>query len=160
MLDALSRMPVNSRKTLATGLLLMAFFFALLGAIASVVVLVVVALTIVLLALGLLTMRGNSNRYLAILAGVETIPIQRIAEITNSRPSKVRDDIQSMIDSDMIADFYIDYSADLVVSRKYIPKASYKTVVTCTSCGGNNELIVGITKTCSFCGQPLVLGTT
>lgn len=119
-----------------------------------------VALTSVLLALRLFTMQGNRNRYLAVLTGVETIPIQRIAEITNSRPSKVRDDIQGMIDSDMITDFYLDYNADQVVSTKYIPKSSHKTVVTCAGCGGNNELIVGITKTCSFCGQPLLLGTT
>jgi len=143
----------------------MAFFFVLLGAVTSMfvpgmVVLGVVALTCVLLALRLLTMQGSSNQYLAVLTGVETIPIQRIAEITHSRPSKVRDDIQSMIDSGMISDFYIDYSADQVVSRKYTPKSSHKTVVTCSGCGGNSELIVGITKVCSFCGQPLLLGTT
>jgi len=124
------------------------------------IVLGAVVLASLLLALRLFTMQGTLNRYLAVLAGVETIPIQRIAEIVDSRPSKVRDDIQGMIDSDMITDFYIDYSADQVVSKKYIPKSSYKTVVACSGCGGNNELIVGITKTCSFCGQPLQLGTT
>jgi hypothetical protein len=113
------------------------------------------------LAAGQLTsMQGRLKRYPAILAGLEEIPIQRIAEITNSRPAQVRHDIQSMIDSAMISDFYIDYTADHVVSKKYIPKTSYKTVVTCSSCGGANELIVGITRACSFCGQPLVLGTT
>ena len=60
----------------------------------------------------------------------------------------------------MIGDFYIDYSSDQVVSKKYVPKTSHKTVVKCSECGGNNDLIVGITKHCSFCGQPLLLGTT
>lgn len=66
---------------------------------------------------------------------------------------------QSLIDSDAISDFYIDYTADNVVSRKYLPKTSHKTVVKCSECGGNNEVIVGITRHCSFCGQPLLLGT-
>lgn len=65
-----------------------------------------------------------------------------------------------MINSEMISDFYIDYGADRVFSRKYIPKTSHKTVVKCSECGGNNEMIVGITKPCSFCGQPLMFGTT
>jgi hypothetical protein len=191
----LSRIPVNSQKSIASGLLSVAVFTALFGVLSFMafgestkeecsgllvwrtctknevalgerlpwlvltIALGVVALLSVLLALRLFTMRGNSNRYLAVLTGVETISIQRIAEITNSRPAKVRDDIQGMIDSDMITDFYIDYSTDQVVSRKYIPKSSYKTVVACSGCGGTNELIVGITKTCSFCGQPLQLGT-
>ena len=51
-----------------------------------------------------------------------------------------------MIDSGMINDFYIDYQREQVVSRKYIPKMSHKTVVKCSGCGGNNEVIVGITQ--------------
>lgn len=119
--------------------------------------LLVIALVSLIAALRLTTMQGHLKRYLAILTGVESISIERIADITHSRPSKVRDEIQSMINSEMISDFYIDYSADQVVSRKYIPKTSHKTVVKCSECGGNNEVIVGITKHCSFCGQPLLL---
>lgn len=122
--------------------------------------LVVVALICVLAALRLITIQGHLKGHLAILTGVESMRIQQIADIVNSRPSKVRDEIQSMIDSEMISDFYIDYNADQVVSKKYVPKTSHKTVVTCSGCGGNNELIVGITRHCSFCGESLVLRTT
>ncbi len=196
MLNVLARIPVNSQKSIATGLLYVAALAAGFGALSFIgfekatkeecsgilvwrsctnteiplgdrlpalleaIGLVALALVCVFLALRLFTLQGDLSRYLAILAGVETIPIQRIADITDSRLSKVRDDIQGMIVSGMITDFYIDYNADQVVSRKYIPKTSHKTVVSCTGCGGNNELIVGITKTCTFCGQPLVLGTT
>jgi len=118
------------------------------------------ALVCLVLALRLFVMVGNRRRYRAILAGVESMPIQQLADITNSRPSRVRDDIQGMIDSEMITDFYLDRGADQVVSRKYVPKSSYKTVVTCSGCGGNSEVIVGITKSCSYCGQPLALGTS
>jgi hypothetical protein len=122
--------------------------------------LLVIAVVSLIAALRLTTMQGHLKRYLAILTGVESISVEKIADITNSRPSKVRDEIESMINSEMISDFYIDYSADQVVSRKYIPKTSHKTVVKCSECGGNNEVIVGITKHCGFCGQPLLLGTT
>lgn len=124
------------------------------------ILLLAVAAVCVIAALRLMTLSGHFNRYLAILTGVESMSIQQIANITRSRPTKVRDEIQSMIDSEIITDFYIDYAADQVVSRKYIPKTSHKTVVKCSECGGNNEVIVGITRHCSFCGQPLLLGTT
>lgn len=122
--------------------------------------LLIIAGACLLAALRLTTMQGHLKRYLAILTGVESIGIEKIAGITHARPSKVRDEIQSMINSGMISDFYIDYGRDLVVSTKYIPKTSHKTVVRCSGCGGNNEVIVGITKHCSYCGQLLLLGTS
>jgi hypothetical protein len=70
-------------------------------------------------------------------------------------PVQVRTDLQSMINSEMITDFHIDYGADQVVSTKFIPKTSHKTVVKCSACGGNNELIVGVTRNCAYCEQPL-----
>lgn len=121
--------------------------------------LLVLALVCVLAALRLTTLQGHLKRYQAILTGVETMSIQRIAGVANSTPSKVRREIQAMIDSNMIDDFYIDYGADEVVSKRYVPKTSYKTVVTCQACGANNELIVGITRPCAACGEPLVLNT-
>lgn len=120
----------------------------------------VIAVVSVISAVRLTTMQGHLKRYLAILTGVESMGVQQIADITHSRPSTVRGEIQNMIDSEMISDFYIDYSADQVVSKRYIPKVSHKTVVKCSDCGGNNEVIIGITKHCGFCGQPLLLGTT
>lgn len=97
------------------------------------------------------------KRYVPILKGVEHMPIQQIASITNSNPSVVFRDIQIMIDSGMIEDLYIDYQAARVVNKKYTPEQSYKTVAKCPSCGANTEVIVGITRGCAYCGQPLVL---
>jgi hypothetical protein len=121
--------------------------------------LLILAAVLALAALRLFTMQGRFKRYLAILTGVESMKVQQIADITGSSSSRVRSEIQSMIDSEMISDFYLDYQGDQVVSKKYIPKTSHKTVVTCTGCGGRNELIVGITRHCTFCGEPLVLTT-
>jgi hypothetical protein len=101
----------------------------------------------------------SHKKYLAILTGFERMKIQQIAGITNSSPSTVYRDIQRMIDSGLIDDVHIDYQAEEVVSKKYIPKSSHKTVVTCRACGANNELIVGITRACGACGEPLVLNT-
>ena len=109
-------------------------------------------------ALRLATMSGDLKQYEAVLAGVETRRIQEIADITGFPPARIRRDLQSMIKSEMITDFYIDYGADQVVSTKFIPKTSHKTVVKCSECESNNELIVGITRNCGFCGQPLLMG--
>jgi hypothetical protein len=119
--------------------------------------LVIVAAVCAYAALRLFTMQGRYKRYLAILTGVESMKIQQIADITGSNPSRVRTEIQGMIDSDVISDFYIDYQADQVFSKKYIPKTSHKTVVTCPGCSGRNEVIVGIPRGCSYCGQPLAV---
>ena len=41
-------------------------------------------------ALRLFSMQGHLKRYLAILTGVESIGVEKIADITGSRPSRVR----------------------------------------------------------------------
>ncbi|WP_457188630.1 hypothetical protein [Nocardioides sp. P5_E3] len=193
MLKLLSRIPIQSRKGVASGLMsvagiatLFGFGMFMMGSVSTEekctghlwakecteiaiplserlpflligVGLGVVVLGCMLSALYLSSTQGHLKSYQAILTGVESMSIQRLASIANSNPSKVRREVQAMIDSDMIDDFYIDYGTDQVVSKKYIPKTSYKTVVTCRSCGANNELIVGITRPCAACGEPLVL---
>ncbi|MDP3953170.1 hypothetical protein [Microbacterium sp.] len=104
-------------------------------------------------------LRASHRKYLAILTGFERMKVQQIAGIANSSPSTVYRDIQRMIDSGLVDDVHIDYQAEEVISKKYIPKSSHKTVVTCRACGANNELIVGITRSCGACGEPLVLNT-
>lgn len=101
--------------------------------------------------------RKRLKRYLPILKGIESMPIHQIASITNSNPSVVLRDIQTMIDSGMVDDVYVDYQASVVVSKRYVPATSHKTVVQCSQCGANAEVIVGITRSCAYCGQPLVL---
>ena len=123
------------------------------------IVMVLIAVALAALAIRLAKGRAALKKYEAILTGVEVITVQQISDITGHSRSRVYKDIQAMLRSGMIDDVYVDYQRERVVSRKYIPKTSHKTVVTCSGCGGNNEVIVGITRTCSFCGQPLVLAT-
>lgn len=123
------------------------------------ILLVLVAVALAAVAMRLATRRAVLKQYVAILTGVEVITIQQIAGITGQSRSRVYKDVQAMLRSGIIDDFYVDYQREQVVSRKYIPKTSHKTVVTCPGCGGHNEVIVGITRTCSFCGQPLVLAS-
>ncbi|GAA4363875.1 hypothetical protein [Nocardioides caricicola] len=99
------------------------------------------------------------RKYLAILTGIEVMTVQEIAAKTRLNSSTVYRDIQGMIDAGVIGDFYIDYNSERVVSTKYLPKSSHKTVVACQLCGAHNELIVGITRACVACGTPLVLNT-
>ncbi len=100
--------------------------------------------------------RGDRlKRYVPILKGVESIPVQQVASIANVEPARVYRDIQRMIDSGMLEDFYLDYQAGRIVSKKYTPEHSHKTVATCPGCGARSEVIVGITTPCGYCGQPL-----
>lgn len=121
--------------------------------------LLVVAALCVVVPISLARRRRSLKKYLAILTGVEHLRVQQIADITGLTKSRVFGDLQTMIDSGAIDDFYIDYQSEQIVSKKYVPKNSHKTVVTCSGCGGHNDLIVGITKPCSFCGEPLLLST-
>lgn len=122
--------------------------------------LLVFALVCVVGSLQLMGVRGRLKKYDAILTGVESMSVMQIASIVRSSPDRVRDEIQLMIDAEMIDDVYIDYGRDLVITKKYVPASSYKTVVVCGKCHANNELIVGITKSCVFCREPLILNTT
>lgn len=111
-------------------------------------------------AVWIIATRRRLKKYPPILKGREAIKIQQIVDITGSSRATVYRDLQTLISSGAISDVYIDYDAEQVVNTKYIPEASRKTVLKCPECGGNNELIVGITKTCAFCGQALLVGTT
>jgi hypothetical protein len=122
-------------------------------------VMLVVAATCVFAAMWLFNLHNRLKKYPPILVGVEVMSIQRIVEITNQSRGQVIRDIQRLIESDMISDFYMDNAADAVISKKYVPKISHKAVVTCYGCGATNELIVGIPKPCNHCQQPLLLGT-
>lgn len=121
--------------------------------------LLAVSAALTTIAIRRITNARRLKKYPPILKGTESIGIQRIVDITGSSRATVARDIQTLIDSEVIEDLYIDYSADQVVSKKYIPNESHKTVVKCSECGGNNEVIVGITRECNFCGQPLLRGT-
>lgn len=120
-------------------------------------VLFAIAAFCLLAALKLVTTQGRLKKYLPILKGIETMNIQQIVDITGSSRATVYRDLQTLINGHMIDDLYVDYGNERVVSKRYIPDASRKTVVKCTGCSANNEIILGITKNCSHCGQPLLL---
>jgi hypothetical protein len=101
--------------------------------------------------------RAALRRYPAILTGIESIKVQKLAGITGNSTAKVYADVQRLIESGTIEDFYVDFEGEQIVSKKYVPKTSHKTVAECSSCGQRNELIVGITRHCVSCGQPLML---
>lgn len=100
---------------------------------------------------------AHLRRYIAILHGHESMSVLQIASITGTKADKVRAEIQKMIDSAMITDYYLDVARDMVVSKKYIPSTSHKTVISCPSCQAHTEVIVGIPAPCSFCRKPLIL---
>ncbi|UUW87772.1 hypothetical protein [Pimelobacter simplex] len=101
--------------------------------------------------------RAAQRKYLAILTGVERMKIHQIAAITGASQATVYRDLQRMIDIGVVEDIHIDFQAEEVVSKRYVPKTSHKTVVACRACHAHNEVIVGITRPCVACGEPLVL---
>jgi hypothetical protein len=119
--------------------------------------LLLLAVVCVVGSLRLMGMRARLKKYAAILTGIESMTVMQLAGIVGSSLNQARDEVQLMIDSDMLDDVYVDYSRDVVVSKKYIPKSSQKTVVVCRRCQAHNELIVGITKSCQYCREPLLL---
>lgn len=121
------------------------------------IVLIIAAISCVVAAFRLFTLHQRTRSYLAILVGIEEMSISQIATVADKSSLTVRREIQGMIDSGIIDDVYIDYQADRVVSRKYLPKSSRKTVVFCSSCGQRNDLIVGITRACASCGEMLII---
>lgn len=122
-------------------------------------VLILIAAACAYLQIRRASLQKSQRKYIAILAGVERIKVHQLADVTNHSAATVYRDIQRMMDTGLMDDIYIDFRAEEVVNKKYIPKTSYKTVVTCRACGANNELIVGITRPCAACGEPLVLNT-
>jgi hypothetical protein len=121
------------------------------------IVLIIAAISCLVAAFRLFTLHQRTRSYLAILVGIEVMSIKQIATVADKSSLTVRREIQGMIDSGIIDDVYIDYKADQVVSRKYLPKSSRKTVVFCSSCGQRNDLIVGITRACASCGEMLIV---
>lgn len=120
------------------------------------VILVLIAIILLIFSALLYRNAARIKKYDTILIGAESMPILQLASITGNSPTKVREDLQMIISSGANSKIYIDYGNDRVVSKKYAPKKSRKTVVKCSECGGNNHLIIGMTIDCAYCGQPLL----
>ncbi|MBC6499803.1 hypothetical protein H7R52_18755 [Weissella confusa] len=63
-------------------------------------------------------------KYEAIIKGTERISIQDLSDITGNTRKNVVTDLQNMIDSEIISDYYIDHKSDAVISKKFIPETS------------------------------------
>lgn len=99
--------------------------------------------------------QNRYKKYEAIIKETERISIQELSDITGNSRKVIITDLQRMIDSEMISDYYIDHKLGAIISKKFIPESSTKKVVRCENCGATNEIIVGIPKNCDFCGMPL-----
>lgn len=123
-------------------------------------ILVIVAIILVVIAVKLFLIQVSARRYTAILTGVESIELREVAHITRTSAARVSEDLEALIDSGVLEDYYVDHGSQRVVSRKFVPKAGRKAVVECQGCGAQNDVIVGITRPCDFCRQPVSFETT
>lgn len=121
----------------------------------SAITLVVIAIYLFKTAAKMFVIQNRYKKYEAIIKGTERISIQDLSDITGNTRKNVVTDLQNMIDSEIISDYYIDHKSDAVISKKFIPETSTRKVVRCDNCSAANEIIVGIPKNCEYCGTPL-----
>jgi hypothetical protein len=125
----------------------------LLGAI----VLILVVVVCLVVSLRLILLSSKYKKYLAIIKGNDKLLIYQIADINNSNPRQVMNDLQNMIDSNYITGYYIDYQQRLLVDKNYIPEKFVKKIVKCQSCGASNEVVIGQSNCCKYCDNLIIL---
>lgn len=121
------------------------------------IVLILVAVVCLVIALRLTQLSRKYKKYLAIIKGNDKLLIQQVADINNSNPRRVMNDLQNMIDSNYINGYYIDYKQGLLVDKNYIPEKFVKKIVKCQSCGASNEVVIGQSNYCKYCDSLIIL---
>ncbi|WP_458413059.1 hypothetical protein ACNQFZ_20020 [Schinkia sp. CFF1] len=121
------------------------------------IVLILAAVVCLVIALRLTQLSGKYKKYLAIIKGNDRLLIQQIADINNSNPRQVMNDLQNMIDSNYINGYYIDYKQGLLVDKNYIPEKFVKEIVKCQTCGASNEVVIGKSNYCKYCDSLIIL---
>ena len=103
---------------------------------------------------------ADFRKYNAILASDPVKTIYRIAEITNSTPEAVRQNVRRMIDKCYFVNAYIDQSGKIVLADREKmndvvanndDRKDFITII-CPSCGGVNRLAKEQIGKCEFCG--------
>lgn len=121
------------------------------------IVLILVAVVCLVTVLRLSLLFGRYKKYLVIIKGNDKLLIHQIADINNSNLRQVMNDIQSMIDSNYITGYYIDYKLGLLVDKNYIPEKFVKKIVKCQTCGASNEVVIGQSNYCNYCDSLIIL---
>lgn len=120
------------------------------------IILIPLAVLFLISAFKLGQMPGRYQKYSAIIKGNEKLRIQHIAEITNKHPRKVINDIQNLINSGYIDDYYIDHKQGLLIDKSSLAYSNLKKIIKCPKCGANNEIILGVTSYCIYCDSLLI----
>jgi hypothetical protein len=115
-----------------------------------------VAVVCLVIALRLTLLFGRYKKYLAIIKGNDKLLIQQVADINNSNPRRVMNDLQNMINSNYINGYYIDYKQGLLVDKNYIPEKFVKKIVKCQKCGASNEVVIGQSNYCKYCDSLII----
>ena len=121
------------------------------------IVLILVAVVCLVTAIRLILLFGRYKKYLVIIKDNDKLLIQQIADINNSNPRRVMNDLKNMIDSNYITGYYIDYKQGLLVDKNYIPEKFVKKIVKCQTCGASNEVVIGQSNYCKYCDSLIIL---
>ncbi|ESU31896.1 hypothetical protein G3A_14165 [Bacillus sp. 17376] len=115
------------------------------------IALLLVAIVCLVIVFRMTQLSRKYKNYSAVIRGNDKLLIQQIADINNSNPRQVMNDLQNMIDSNYINGYYIDYKQGLLVANNYNPEKFVKKIVKCQSCGASNEVVIGQSNYCKYC---------
>jgi hypothetical protein len=121
------------------------------------IVLILVTVVCLVIVFRLTQLSRKYKNYLAVIKGNDKLLIQQIADINNSNPRQVMNDLQNMIDSNYINGHYIDYKQGLLVANNYNSEKFVKKIVKCQSCSASNEVVIGQSNYCKYCDCLIIL---
>lgn len=107
--------------------------------------------------------------YLTFIGAHAANTVSGLAQATNSPEKTVKDNLKLMIKKGMVGDFAINEQDGAIVSNsganmaggpfaagtQAAPVAPMKVTVRCSGCGAPNEITMGETTECEYCGSPL-----
>lgn len=108
------------------------------------------------------------RKYIAIVINQNQTSIDNIASAMGVKYEQAAKDLQKMINAGYFTGAYIDVTQrEIVLARVAPPQTaqdfaiaqSSTIVVSCNSCGANNQVIHGRTSECEYCGSPIQSNT-
>lgn len=120
------------------------------------IILLIIAVICFFIALKLMLLTGRYKKYSFIIKGTDQLSIQQIADMSNSDPRQVTNDLQNMINSNYINGYYIDYKQGVLVDKNHILEKMEKKIVKCHSCGANNEVVIAQSNYCKYCDSLII----
>ncbi|MGL5550442.1 MAG: hypothetical protein ACRDD4_12140, partial [Culicoidibacterales bacterium] len=117
--------------------------------------LLVIAIVCLVLAWKIVTTMKLFARYDLLIRNVQIIELIKIANMRNTTPRKVATDLQNMIDSGYISNYYIDYQKKVLVNQNIDAESIETITVKCPHCGAKTVIVSGNHNRCEYCDSAI-----